>query len=331
VAAQPNVPSAPPAVPSTGSAPTPPPDDSLADADDASDPDAWLDADAQADPNPGPTSLPASLVGVVAPNSHAGHPLVQTSVGLLALDTDIALPAGTRITLAPTTDATTGSAFSYRPDAAGMVQPTLFAEAAAILPEIARVAANDQSASHWMAALLGLTAMADMGSVRAWLGEQRVSQLEEAGKKRQLDHLDRQTSQLKTPVRMPLPGDWQSLLLPMPLPDRVERIRLVVRRPPEDEQEAQARDEEGTRFLLDLTMSNLGPMQLDGLVRRKSKRFDLILRSHGALPGAAQGDIAAIFTKTLDGFGLKGRATFQQTTKFIEPIPMDGSAGMIFA
>jgi hypothetical protein len=309
----------------------PPPDDDFTEDLDASVPDQGLDAALLADPNTGPSSLPASLVGVVAPNSHAGHPLVQTSLGLLALDTDIALPAGTRITLAPTQDAATGITFSDRPDLAGTAQPALFAEAAAILPEIARVAANGQSASHWMAALLGLTAMADMGSVRTWLGEQRVSQLEDAGKKRQLDHLDRQASQLKTPVRMPLPGDWQSLLLPMPLPDRVERIRLVVRRPPEDDQEAQTRDEEGTRFLLDLTMSNLGAMQLDGLVRRKSKRFDLILRSHGALPSVAQGDIAAIFAKTLDGFGLKGRATFQQTTKFIEPVPIDGSAGMIFA
>jgi hypothetical protein len=131
---------------------------------------------------------------------------------------------------------------------------------------------------------------------------------------------------------MPLPGDWQSLLLPLPLPDRVERIRLVVRRPPEDEEQAKAREEEGTRFLLDLTLSKLGAMQLDGLVRRKTKRFDLILRSHGTLPTNAQGDISILFAKTLEGFGLTGRATFQQTTRFIEPLPMDdGPAGMIFA
>ncbi|MTJ83741.1 MAG: hypothetical protein F8N37_22360 [Telmatospirillum sp.] len=281
------------------------------------------------------------MTGTVAPNSHGGQPLIQTSLGLLALQTDAPLPPGARITLAPLADTQTLPP-DMTTDAAGtpdQAPGAAFEAAIGFLPQadprpVADTLSPQPPATvHWTAVLLGLTAAVDSGSIRSWLGAQKVAALEKGGKKPLLERLDREMSTLKSPIHMPMPGDWQSMILPLPIGDRIERIRMIVRRPPDDEKEAQARDEEGTRFLLDLTLSNMGAMQLDGLLRRKSRRFDLILRSHDTLPDPVRRDIAEIFSRSIDGFGLSGQATFQQTTKFIEPIPApgQGTAGMIFA
>ncbi|MDR3440774.1 hypothetical protein [Telmatospirillum sp.] len=276
-------------------------------------------------------ALPQSFDGFVAPNSHAGQPLIQTSLGLLVLQTDTPLPIGARVTLAPVSG-TTMTTPQPPPndqdegDLSANFSPA-FDDALDILPQLdphppaLGSAAPPDSGTHWVAALIGLTAAVESGSIRPWFGEKRLAALTKAGQKPQLDRLSKEMSTLKSPVRMPLPGEWQSLILPLPMGQRIERVRLVVRRPPENEKEATAREEEGTRFLLDLDLSKLGSLQLDGLVRRKTKRFDLIFRSRQTLPDGMRKDIAEIFSRSLEGFGLNGNASFQQTAQFIEPIP----------
>ncbi len=280
-----------------------------------------------------PLTLPPDLTGTVAANSHVGQTLVQTPLGLVALQPGVTLPAGTRLHLMvvgrpalPETPAGRANGSQQM----GPLSPAgwpAFDEAVEILQQTDPQAARQilqhlpQPGPQLALSLFLLVSATQSSSLRDWLGEKTAKALERAGRAGLLDRLEDDLAGMKSEVRMPSGGDWLGLQLPLLLDQRIERIRLTMRRPPQDERERAMRDREGTRFLVDLEMSRLGPLQLDGLVKRASRRFDLIIRTHAALAGDIRRDITGIFCRSLEGFGMTGTASFQQTVNFIEPIP----------
>ena len=270
----------------------------------------------------------------MAANSQFGRPLVHTPIGLLSLN--IALPAGTSVdllTLGPVN-------LPQPPDSEGQADlpaspsPTGWASLDEVLdtlrqadPPLAQALFHRLSptgapdAARLAPALMTLAAAAQSGDPAAWLGHAAIKSLLRLGKRDLVERLAEELGEMKGRVHLPGAGQWLSLMLPLPLGHQIERIRLMIRRPPEDEAEAAARSEEGARFLLDVEMSRLGPLQLDGLVNRKSKRFDLILRSHEPLPEEMRRDIGTIFCRALEGLDMVGKASFQPAVTFIEPLP----------
>jgi hypothetical protein len=92
-----------------------------------------------------------------------------------------------------------------------------------------------------------------------------------------------------------------------------------------------ARDS-GERFLLDIELSQLGPLQFDGLVKRKAKNFDLIIRSEQPLPAEMRRDIDSLFLQSLVSFGLQGSVAFMPGAAKIATPPLKASDnGIIFA
>ena len=77
---------------------------------------------------------------------------------------------------------------------------------------------------------------------------------------------------------------------------------------------AQCAKVEDVRFVIDLDLSALGAMQLDGLVH--GKRLDLILRSQAELPVAMRHDIARVFDDALDISGMEGSVIIEFTPEF---------------
>ena len=51
----------------------------------------------------------------------------------------------------------------------------------------------------------------------------------------------------------------------------------------------------GTRFLLDLDLSRLGPLQLDGMFKKESRSFDMMVRTTAPLPETMRTDLAGLF------------------------------------
>ena len=68
------------------------------------------------------------------------------------------------------------------------------------------------------------------------------------------------------------------------------------------------------RFVVDLDLSALGAMQLDGLVH--GKRLDLILRSHAELPVAMRHDVARVFDDALGVSGMEGSLIIEVIPRF---------------
>jgi len=277
------------------------------------------------------SALPRMLTAVVAPNSNAGRPLLQTELGLVALDTAIELPAGSRVELqtvgAPTlppslpptdkppaaTPQTNWPALDEAMETLRQTDPAAAQQLTQRLPEIG---------PRLGPTLIAMTAAIQSGNVRGWLGEGPSKALERAGRKDLLSSIKSDLGGMTSAASLPAAGgEWMSMMVPMMFGSEIERIRMTVRRPPDDEETADAREDEGTRFLVDVDMSRLGALQLDGLVKRKSKRFDLIVRSQKPLGDELRREISAIFGRSLEGLNMVGGATFLQGTPFVQPIP----------
>lgn len=274
---------------------------------------------------------------VVARNSNSGKPLLQTPFGLMSLENAADLQPGSRISLQTI-------ALPVLPDPFAVLSadaeptPPFFGLLAFLagLGEDPLLAAPPGPGTQpppvpvrLAAALVNLFIMADSGEVRPWLNQTAV--LKSLSKHQTLvEELEKDAETLKTRIRMPDGDEWQSILVPLPIGQRIEQIRFMVRRRTEGET-AELRQETGTRFLVELNMTRLGALQLDGLMRPKSRRFDLILRTPQPLRDDVRQDISNIFRKSLDGMGMAGNASFQ-AGQFIEPVadsPSHGSGWVI--
>jgi hypothetical protein len=63
--------------------------------------------------------------------------------------------------------------------------------------------------------------------------------------------------------------------------------------------------------VIEVTLSQLGRIQFDGLVREDGKRLDLMVRSEPPLPTPIHRDIRALFTRSSEIAGLTGEVGFQ--------------------
>jgi len=296
---------------------------------------------ATSDPTAAPVAAPAksaTLAGLVAPNSLGGKTLVQTPAGLISLNAATDFAPGTRLLLEtvgpplppldpPAPSAPAAAALSAQGQSGQTGWPA-FGEAMAVLQKTDPPAAQllvqrlPDIAPQLALNLVAWVAAAEANDIRAWLGDRATKALEKAGRGDLIEKLQGDLGEMRAPTNVPQAGGaWQTLTLPLFFGERVERVRLTVRRPKRD-REREARDEEGLRFLLDVDMSRLGPLQFDGLLKRQAKQFDLIVRSHEALAEEVKRDIHGIFARALEGMGMTGGAVFKQAAAFVEPIPL---------
>ena len=94
--------------------------------------------------------------------------------------------------------------------------------------------------------------------------------------------------------------EWHTLTMPFLNGETIEKITLSLHRPPDDPAEEEPRRDGRKggvpmRFLIDLTLSVLGPVQIDGLAKPGERRFDLVLRTRMPLPQEMRRDITGLF------------------------------------
>jgi hypothetical protein len=163
------------------------------------------------------------------------------------------------------------------------------------------------------------------GGTRRWLGDKAVKALEKAGHKALVQRLDEDLKALARQAAEPPPGDWRTFSLPFSDGQELSRIQVAIRRPPgeEDAEESAGkgrRAAKANRFLIDLELSRMGRMQLDGLTQ--GARFDLILRTPAPLPAEVRREISALFTAALEEVRLAGGLSFQAGSQgWVTPVP----------
>ena len=196
-------------------------------------------------------------------------------------------------------------------------------------PEVARQVADQRlprpNARLTTALLLFLSALRG-GDVAGWLGGEAARALARGGGAT-LDRLRDDFGRLGHHGADPGPGDWRTFVLPLLAGPDLATILLFVRDhgPGTGGDEADA-EPEGSRFVVELSLSRLGELQLDGFVH--AHRFDLIVRSAEPLGAMMQRDIAAIFAEGRDLAGLGGEIAFQTGTPFpVSPLAESDGAG----
>ncbi len=285
------------------------------------------------------------LRGTVTTPAPGARPMLATPFGPLGLNAVSALPPGSGVTLeivgapvpSPTVSGNAGTPANAHPNPALAEWPALEA-AVRTLSE-----ANPAAARHVMNTVLpridsGLTSQTlfllqalGKGSVEDWLGEAPVRALKAAHPAllsqlgEEFRHMGRAGGETET-------GEWRVLHVGLSAGTQIEPVRLLLRRHGGG-RAGGAKDGEDTRFVVDITLSRLGRIQFDGLVREDGKRLDLIVRSDPPLPPALRGNIRTLFAHSGEIAGLKGDVGFQASPpEFVEVMaeyPANPQTGMI--
>ncbi|MCH8036365.1 MAG: hypothetical protein IIC53_04485, partial [Proteobacteria bacterium] len=262
------------------------------------------------------------FTGRVTAVTHAGQPVLSTPLGTLTLEIQAPLPIGSRLTLALPAEALPQPAgASPAPAALGTLAHTWPAldETLQTLREIgapgAGAAATEMVPRPGPKLASGLLFFLSAlgGDVSRWLGNQATQALKNAGRDSLLTRLGQDFGQLSRLADSPS-GDWRLFFIPLLGGDQVQQLRLFLRHGQQGSGGGGGgeEDDEPTRFVVELELSRLGDLQLDGLVR--DKRFDLILRTRAPLPEFMRRDIAQIFQDANGATGYAGNIGFQSST-----------------
>jgi len=149
-----------------------------------------------------------------------------------------------------------------------------------------------------------------MGAVESWLGNTLLDTLRQTGKTSLADRLTGDFAKLSAQAKETVSGEWRMIQMPMLHDEQLSQMQFYLRH---QKDEAAEEKEQGakpsTRFVLNLHLSRMGDLQLDGLMRQK--RFDLIFRSGEALPLNMRQEMMQGFAKGLDQAGMQGGISFQ--------------------
>ena len=84
-------------------------------------------------------------------------------------------------------------------------------------------------------------------------------------------------------------------------------------------------------LVINLDLSRLGPLQLDGMFRKESRGFDLMIRTKQPLPDPLRLELTALFGTSTSAMGLKGGLSFQVVKRFADPLGDTGHKSGLWA
>lgn len=168
--------------------------------------------------------------------------------------------------------------------------------------------------------------------LETWLGEQNAAAIRKTeGGEVLLKRLEREFTPKKAADRQETP--WKGFDIPFLTGTAVEPVSLYLQRPPEDFDRRASGQKAGggVRFVVDLSLSRLGKIQLEGLANRQNRTFSLTIRTQNALPDGAEAHIKSIFTQTLGALSYAGGVQIRQTDDFIGFAPLETAKTGVWA
>jgi hypothetical protein len=127
---------------------------------------------------------------------------------------------------------------------------------------------------------------------------------------------DLTTSALKSSPPSPAAQPWQSYQVPILTDYGITMAQLFLRQQTDevDDEAGKRSTAKSTRFLIEVSPSQLGPVQLDGLLRKmptNTLRLDLIVRTEFVVPSRPAVEMADLFQGALGATGIVGGLSFQ--------------------
>jgi hypothetical protein len=149
---------------------------------------------------------------------------------------------------------------------------------------------------------------ADRADARSLLGEAVASALERSGRGDILQRLDGDLKEMQRQAAAP--GDWRVAYVPFQDGGELRQLRIFSRR----ERSREKKDRDSKRFVVEVAFSEMGDVQIDGLMRKP--KLELMLRTHRQIPADLRDEIELVFLEGCTLAGLAGRIYFQAGERF---------------
>ncbi len=232
------------------------------------------------------------------------------------------LPIGTQIQLIPQTGQAAPPAQALPPLAAipaAILNPEpswpvlqqIHQALTQVSPQVAQALSNmtpqaSNPAQLGPAALFFLAAVRS-GDISSWLGDKAGDILRREGKGNLLSRLSQEGSILGRINAEPVSQDWRGIAIPHFWQGEMHKMALYYKQDGGgDEQQEKSKQ---TRFIFDLSLTQMGKVQLDGLFR--ATRLDLIVRTESQFSQAMQMEMKQTYTGALAQTELAGELSFQ--------------------
>lgn len=161
-------------------------------------------------------------------------------------------------------------------------------------------------------ALLFFMSSLKQGNLKSWLGADAIDALSYNGKSTLITKLMQELANTGEGVKDSSVGEWKSYPLPIYVSNNFQVFNFYVHnnsdRPFTKGSDTQA-GSGYLRFLIDMRMSKLGLIQLDGLVQ--PKKLDVIVRSEHTLPDGLHQELRETYIRTLSSIDYAGSLAFQ--------------------
>lgn len=279
-------------------------------------------AEPKGTPSVPPSAPPhGTVTGTVIGNGAQNRPIITVGTAVLSLEA-APLPPGTQVQLVPqlssalpTPSATAQPLMS--PTQSFPTYPSLPAMVAAAQQvggptEQAVLAMVPRLGPQLAASLMVFASGATKGDLRTLVGDSARASLEKTSKGRAaLAGATQEFEVAGEDARGTGGAEWRAMTLPvMTGGATIEPIRLYLHQVSDEEAERNQKNQGGgQRFLLDLTLTHIGPLQVDGLA--KPNQLDLVIRTPEALPQSLRNDIRSIFLDSAVARGVAGSVIFQ--------------------
>lgn len=171
---------------------------------------------------------------------------------------------------------------------------------------LGRTIPSPSNGANFGAAVMLFAAALKSGDLQAWMGEKKLEMIQKLGKDSILSRLSGETSSLAANNDASA-TDWKSFPIPLLWQNEISKILFHVRKEPSENEQEQGQG--GTRFVMDLSLTRMGDVQLDGLVR--GRRLDLIVRTQLPVSAMMQEAMATAYSTALDGTDIYGEIGFQ--------------------
>lgn len=164
---------------------------------------------------------------------------------------------------------------------------------------LANILPNKGGPSQMSQAMLLFLAAAKSGDIDNFLGKDLVQWLRQQGQGKLLDGLRSELGHLARLSADNVSGDWKAISFPYYADGQIDKIRMFYRRQGSGDDSEESEKSGGlTRFVLDLDLSQMGNVQIDGLIR--DKRLDLILRTRQPFSEAVRQVLRQKYTGALE-------------------------------
>lgn len=275
-------------------------------------------------------SVPSEIKGVFVQPKASEPPMIVSGAGVIALNEKISVPHLSTLTLKivsltppeiPVPD--------FSPAQENASPWNVLNEAISALEQVDAPAVDAlkavlvQTGNKMPALILNYLNAVNAGAdVRAWLGDANVRALESLGKRGQavLKQLEKEFS---SGAKKMTDGKsvWKGYDIPFMTGTAVEPVSLYLQQSSEAlEERAKNKPAPVTavRFVLDLNLTKLGRVQLEGLSQRAKRSFNLNIRHAYPFDAAFEDRVRTLFTKTLDALNYTGVVALKRTDEFIE-------------